>query len=102
MGNYKSIKLLYVKKMEIENLAIEYKECIQDCNEAIYLDSKFFKAYARKAQALLILGEIDQAVNTYHMAYDVSGNENTFKKSTEEAEMIQKFKNELIECENNQ
>lgn len=77
----------------------KFRECINDCNAAINIDPKFAKAYGRRGQAQLALGEIDSAVISYRQAYDIEGNENTLKKNAEEAEMLQSFAKEMQECE---
>ena len=90
---YSNRAMCYLKLMK-------YQQCINDCNSAIQLDPKFAKAYGRRGQAQLVLGDIDGAIMSYRQAYDIEGNENTLKKNAEEAEMLQSFSKEMIECEN--
>ena len=39
----------------------KYKECVEDCNRAIELDSEYSKAYHRRGKAYLEMGLAERA-----------------------------------------
>jgi tetratricopeptide (TPR) repeat protein len=55
--------LLYTNRAAAYLMLTKYKEAIQDCDQALSLDSKCAKAYLRKATALKGLGQIENALS---------------------------------------
>uniref|UniRef100_A0A7S2SNM6 Protein kinase domain-containing protein n=1 Tax=Mucochytrium quahogii TaxID=96639 RepID=A0A7S2SNM6_9STRA len=59
----------------------KFAEALNDANRAIQLKPSWVKLYHRKAQALLGLGLVDEARDTYSAAHDIEPSNSFIKKS---------------------
>lgn len=65
----------------------KYNKCISDCNEAIAMDPSFGKAYYRKADALMTLGRLQEAVDTMNKAIEFKADDDNLRKKLNEAKI---------------
>lgn len=65
----------------------KYNKCVSDCNEAIALDPTFGKAYYRKADALMTMGKIQEAVETMNRAIELKADDENMRKKLNEAKI---------------
>ena len=72
----------------------KHKECIRDCTYALQQDPKWAKAYARKAEALLITGSIQDSINNYIKSLEIEPDNATFRKQIEGAELAKAYETE--------
>ena len=65
-------------------MLLQYKECIEDCEKSIELDSNNAKGYFRKASAFRGLGNISDAIKAYTAGLEVEPTNNAAKKDKDE------------------
>lgn len=72
-----------------------YKDCIRDCTYALQQDPKWAKAYARKAEALLVIGDIQDSIDNYIKSLELEPDNTSFRKGIEGAELAKAYETEL-------
>lgn len=65
----------------------KFNKCISDCNEAIALDPMFGKAYYRKADALMAIGKLQEAVETLNRAIELKADDDNIRKKLTESKV---------------
>lgn len=70
-----------------------YDACIKDCNYILEYDPTFHKAYTRKAQALICIGALEKAINSFRQGLDTDTGRNdpVLKKSLNQANMLIRY-----------
>lgn len=94
----------YLNRAAAYLMLLLYKECIEDCDKSIELDSNNAKGYFRKASALRGLGSISDAIKAYTAGLEVEPTNNAAKKDKDELVMAQgKFDElkDMLENESN-
>lgn len=67
----------------------KYDKCIEDCNNALDIDSKFTKAWMRKGRSLLYLGQFDEAKKCLQKAKEIEPSNSTLKQELNELSLVQ-------------
>lgn len=65
IDQYGGSHILYTNRAAAKFQQSKYRECITDCDQAIVLDSKWVKAYYRKAIAFEKIGDIRSSFETW-------------------------------------
>jgi tetratricopeptide (TPR) repeat protein len=74
----------------------KYKKCMLDCTKAIELDQNFAKAWARRGEAELAIGQITESISDYVKAHDLEPANIVLKKGIEEAELMKSYQSDLV------
>ena len=75
----------------------KYKQCMNDCTQALTIDPNFAKAWGRRGEASLILGNVQAAIADYIKALNVEPNNITLKKGMEYAELMKSYEKDLVQ-----
>jgi tetratricopeptide (TPR) repeat protein len=75
----------------------KYQMCIMDCSKAIELEPNFAKAWGRRGEAELALGQIAQSISDFAKAHDIEPANQTLRKGIEEAELMKSYEKDLAQ-----
>ena len=70
---------------------------MNDCTQALTIDPNFAKAWGRRGEASLILGNVQAAIADYIKALNVEPNNITLKKGMEYAELMKSYEKDLVQ-----
>ena len=73
----------------------KFKKSISDCEEALKLDKGYAKAYFRKADAYIALGELDKAFDTISKAIENKPQDEDIKNKLQEVKVLQSYKSDF-------
>lgn len=88
----KKDKIFYTNRAHCFFQLKKFIKAVSDCDEAIKLDPEYAKAYFRKADAYLSLGELDRAFETILTALDKKPQDNDIKNKLQEVKVLQSYK----------
>ncbi|XP_069605614.1 small glutamine-rich tetratricopeptide repeat-containing protein beta [Ranitomeya imitator] len=64
-----------------------HSDAILDCEKAIYIDTKYSKAYGRMGRALAAMNKYKEAISSYHKALDLDPENESYKSYLKIAEL---------------
>lgn len=70
----------------------KFKKSISDCEEALRLDPDYAKAYFRKADAYISLGDLEKAFETIINALEIKPQDNDIKNKLQDIKVLQSYK----------
>jgi len=88
----------YSNRSAASMMILLHKESIEDCNNALELDSKLVKIHLRKAKQQITMGLIDEGIDSYNTALVLDPNNATGIKERDQAKMILKRFQLAKEC----
>ena len=90
----KKDKIYYTNRANCFYQLKKFIKSVTDCDEAIKLDPEYAKAYFRKADSYLSLGELDKAFETIITALEKKPQDTDIKNKLQEVKVLQSYKSD--------
>ncbi|XP_062518402.1 dnaJ homolog subfamily C member 7-like isoform X2 [Corticium candelabrum] len=79
----------------------QYQQALEDCRQALYIDSKFVKAHFREAKCHLALGDVNSALRCLLKVRELEPNNKAVEPELTTVETIREWKNEAMKSYDN-